>query len=88
MPWEGNIICPKCGELMIEENNITRDATELWYCQRQHTQAEARHPVQYPYIALGQEDERQGVRRRVIKKEVIGAKLYVFYEVFYETPVG
>lgn len=84
MPWEGGIICPKCGELMVQDDSTTENEVELWQCKRKHTEAEARHPVQYPYIAIGQEDERQGLQRRVIKKEIIGAELYVFYE----TPIG
>ncbi|HYL43802.1 MAG TPA: hypothetical protein VEU97_10485 [Ktedonobacteraceae bacterium] len=84
MPWEGGIICPECGELMVMDNSTTEYEFELWHCEHRHTEAEARHPVQYPYIAIGQEDERQGLHRRVIKKEIIGAELYVFYE----TPIG
>lgn len=81
MPWEGGIICPNCGEPMVMDDSTTNDALKVLHCQRNHTEAEARHPVQYPYIAIGQEDERQGLQRRVIKKEIIGAELYVFYEV-------
>jgi hypothetical protein len=57
---------------------------KLWRCEDGHAEAEARHPVQYPYIAIGQEDERQGVRRRVLKKEIIGAELFVFYEILWQ----
>jgi hypothetical protein len=87
MPWEGGIICPKCGKQMVEDTSGMPSATgyefKMWRCESGHAEAEARHPVQYPYIAIGQEDERQGVLRRVIKKDIIGAELYVFYE----TPV-
>jgi DNA-directed RNA polymerase subunit M/transcription elongation factor TFIIS len=81
MPWEGDIVCPKCGELMVKDDGTTAYEYELWQCKQKHAEAEARHPVQYPYIAIGQQDERQGLQRRVIKKEIIGAALYVFYEI-------
>lgn len=83
MPWEGSIICPKCGKQMVEDTSAGYEF-KMWRCESGHAEAEARHPVQYPYIAIGQEDECQGVLRRVIKKDIIGAELYVFYE----TPVG
>jgi hypothetical protein len=84
MPWEGSIVCPTCGEPMVKDNDTAEHEFVLWHCKHKHTEAEARHPVQYPYIAIGQEDERQGLQRRVIKKEIIGAELYVFYA----TPAG
>jgi hypothetical protein len=84
MPWEGGIICPKCDQPMIEDSNRAPSAMgyqpKVWRCASGHAEAEARHPVQYPYIAIGQEDERQGIRRRVIKKDIVGAELFVFYE--------
>lgn len=84
MPWEGKIICPKCGKPMVENDRGMPSAMghelKVWRCESGHAEAEARHPVQYPYITIGQEDEHQGVRRRVIKKDIVGAELYVFYE--------
>jgi hypothetical protein len=85
MPWEGSIICPTCGKPMVEDSSemssVEGYELKAWRCEGGHTEAEARHPVQYPYIAVGQEDEHQGLRRRVMKKDIIGAELYVFYEV-------
>jgi|GEM_PF-1635278 hypothetical protein len=85
MPWEGAIICPTCARPMIEDNQGLASEMgyqpRVWRCEGGHAEAEARHPVQYPYIVIGQEDERQGVRRRVLKKDIIGAELFVFYEV-------
>lgn len=83
MPWEGGIVCPKCGQQMVEHDRAISAVgyeLKLWRCESGHVEAEARHPVQYPYIILGQEDEHQGLRRRVIKKDIIGAEFYVFYE--------
>lgn len=72
MPWEGEIVCPKCGKPMAENDKGMPSTMgyelKVWRCESGHVEAEARHPVQYPYIAIGQEDERQGIRRRVIKK--------------------
>ncbi len=88
MPWERGIICPMCAQPMIEESGGIPSEIDaqlkLWRCEGGHAEAEARHPVQYPYIAIGQEEERQGIRRRVLKKEIIGAELFVFYEIFWQ----
>jgi len=87
MPWEGAIVCPTCAQPMVEDNaegpSEPGYQPKVWRCAGGHAEAEARHPVQYPYIAIGQEDERRGIRRRVFKKDIIGAELFVFYEVLH-----
>ncbi|HWP92174.1 MAG TPA: hypothetical protein VNN20_08265 [Thermodesulfobacteriota bacterium] len=51
-----------------------------WICELDKIQAEIRHPVQYVYIVIGDEEEIEGKRKRVIEKQISGAELFVYYE--------
>lgn len=77
-------VCPRCQTLMVCSKRISMsgiDNKEIeWICESDKIQAEIRHPVQYVYIKIGEEEEIDGRRRRVIEKQISGAELFVFYE--------
>jgi hypothetical protein len=52
----------------------------VWRCQRDQVTAELRHPVQYVHIHVGEVEEIDGYRRRLVHKEIRGAELVVFHE--------
>jgi hypothetical protein len=64
----------------MDELQPTEQPLRAWTCSNDSITAEARHPVQFVHIQLGQEDEYDGRRRRVIAKDIIGAELVVFHE--------
>jgi hypothetical protein len=76
--------CPKCGEAMGVAQSITVGGLEnkdiAWQCDRDGITAELRHPVQYVHIKVGDVDEVDGRRRRLVHKEIRGAELVVYHE--------
>ncbi len=76
------VICPRCRQPMpeVDPGDGATGRLRTWTCEADRVVAEARHPVQLVHIAVGQEDEQGGVRRRVIAKEIVGAELIVFHE--------
>ena len=71
--------CPRC-EQPMDELEATASPLRTWTCSADAITAEARHPVQFVHIQLGQEEDDDGRRRRVIGKDIIGAELVVFHE--------
>jgi hypothetical protein len=51
-----------------------------WRCERDGVMAELRHPVQYVHVNVGDMDDVDGRRRRLVHKEIRGAELVVYYE--------
>lgn len=76
--------CPRCDRPMVEiaVDSARPEQLRVWTCTVDPITAEARHPVQIVHIAVGQEEIHSGHRRRVIAKEIIGAELIVFHEVY------
>jgi hypothetical protein len=76
--------CPKCGEAMEVAQSITVGGLEnkdiAWQCDRDGVTAELRHPVQYVHIKVGDVDEVNGRRRRLMQREIRGAELIVYHE--------
>ncbi len=76
--------CPKCGGAMSAAKSITVGGLEnkeiAWRCQHDQITAELRHPVQYVHIHVGDVDEIDGHRRRLVHKEISGAELVVYHE--------
>src|SRR2546422_8175514 len=76
--------CPKCGGAMSAEKSITVGGLEnkeiAWRCQHDQITAELRHPVQYVHIHVGEVEEIDGFRRRLVHKEISGAELVVYHE--------
>ena len=76
--------CPKCGGAMSAAKSITVGGLEnkeiVWQCPRDQVTAELRHPVQYVHIHVGEVEEIDGHRRRLIHKEISGAELVVYHE--------
>lgn len=81
--------CPKCGDAMSAAKSITVGGLEnkeiAWQCQRDHVTAELRHPVQYVHIHVGDVEEIDGHRRRLVHKEIRGAELVIYHEPLIET---
>lgn len=75
--------CPRCSRPMteLEPDDVQPYQPRAWCCPVDPITAEARHPVQVVHISVGQEDEQDGRRRRVIAKDIIGAELIVFHEI-------
>jgi hypothetical protein len=76
--------CPKCGTAMEVAQSITVGGLEnkdiAWQCDRDGITAELRHPVQYVHIRVGDVDDVNGRRRRLMHKEIRGAELVVYHE--------
>ena len=76
--------CPKCGEAMEVAQSITVGGLEnkdiAWRCDRDGVTAELRHPVQYVHINVGDVDDVNGRRRRLMHREIRGAELIVYHE--------
>jgi hypothetical protein len=76
--------CPKCGEAMAVVQTITVGGLEnkdiAWRCERDGVMAELRHPVQYVHVKVGDMDDVDGRRRRLVHKEMRGAELVVYHE--------
>src|SRR2546430_14749056 len=49
-------------------------------CDRDGVTAELRHPVQYVHINIGDVDDVNGRRRRLMHREIRGAELIVYHE--------
>jgi hypothetical protein len=77
-------ICPRCQISMVCSKTISMGGVENkeieWICNSDMVKAEIRHPVQYVYIEIGEEEEIEGGKKRVIEKQINGAELFVFYE--------
>lgn len=76
--------CPKCGEPMEVAQAITVGGLEhkeiSWRCDRDGLTAELRHPVQYVHLNVGDVEDADGRRRRLVHKEIRGAELVVYYQ--------
>jgi hypothetical protein len=84
--------CPKCGGAMEAAKSITIGGLEnkeiAWHCRRDQVTAELRHPVQYVHIHVGEVEEVDGHRRRLVHKEIRGAELVVYHEPVTDAPPG
>ena len=77
-------VCPRCGAQMKVAQSITVGGLEnkdiAWRCEHDGVTAELRHPVQYVHVNVGDVDEVEGRRRRLMHKEIRGAELVVYHE--------
>src|SRR5260370_37583202 len=77
-------LCPRCGGVMVVAQTITVGGLEnkdiAWRCEYDGVMAELRHPVQYVHLNVGDIDDVDGRRRRLVYKEIRGAELVVYHE--------
>src|SRR5260370_7450979 len=77
-------LCPRCGGGMVVARTITGGGLEnkanAWRCEYDGVMAELRHPVQYVHLNVGDIDDVDGRRRRLVYKEIRGAELVVYHE--------
>jgi len=77
-------LCPTCEGAMVVMQTITVGGLEnkdiAWRCEYDGVMAELRHPVQYVHLNVGDIDEVDGRRRRLVFKEIRGAELVVYHE--------
>src|SRR5260370_3448815 len=77
-------LCPRCGGAMVVAQTITVGGLEnkdiAWRCEYDGVMAELRHPVQYVHLNVGDIDDVDGRRRRLVYKEIRGAELVVYHE--------
>jgi hypothetical protein len=69
---------------MVVAQTITVGGLEnkdiAWRCESDGMMAELRHPVQYVHLDVGDIDEVDGRRRRLVYREIRGAELVVYHE--------
>jgi hypothetical protein len=69
---------------MVVAQTITVGGLEnkdiAWRCESDGVMAELRHPVQYVHLNVGDIDDVDGRRRRLVHKEIRGAELVVYHE--------
>jgi len=69
---------------MVVAQTITVGGLEnkdiAWRCEPDGMMAELRHPVQYVHLNVGDIDEVDGRRRRLVYREIRGAELVVYHE--------
>jgi hypothetical protein len=69
---------------MVVAQTITVGGLEnkdiAWRCEYDGVMAELRHPVQYVHLNVGDIDDVDGRRRRLVYKEIRGAELVVYHE--------
>ena len=69
---------------MVVAQTITVGGLEnkdiAWQCEYDGVMAELRHPVQYVHLNVGDIDDVDGRRRRLVYKEIRGAELVVYHE--------
>lgn len=83
-------ICPTCHQGMavaeqISVAGVTNKAVS-WRCAIDAMEATAVHPVQYPHLKVGSQEETSGRCSRIVKLEMQGAELLVYRLIIAPSP--